>query len=306
MPIQCINLSVEDILLMPPFPISKARIQTSHSLVQKAGVILNQETVPKHYALWTKVAWLTATSLNWEVCAWGNCVEARWISLRKLHGGKVEGLEQFIPESWLQMALVPTLCLSFIFLAPSVKRSNCYMVWGGDIVATSQRSSRSNVDLEIGCLVDLAMGMLSFSANGRELGTCYQVGWLLEPRQQCSCLRSLLLTCHIQHPISAGDEKTKQTKKRRVASFCPERGKIGVGGYIIFIDWSDMLFIFLGDKVFHWWWSLKVLHLFHKHFLYNFYVTWAIQDAEFQRWTEILLALRNFWNLMKKINLGTK
>ncbi|XP_045306090.1 ryanodine receptor 3 isoform X10 [Leopardus geoffroyi] len=57
----------------------------------------------------------------------------------------------------------------------SVKRSNCYMVWGGDIVATSQRSSRSNVDLEIGCLVDLAMGMLSFSANGRELGTCYQV-----------------------------------------------------------------------------------------------------------------------------------
>ncbi|ELK05575.1 Ryanodine receptor 3 [Pteropus alecto] len=57
----------------------------------------------------------------------------------------------------------------------SVKRSNCYMVWGGDIVATSQRSSRSNVDLEIGCLLDLAMGMLSFSANGRELGTCYQV-----------------------------------------------------------------------------------------------------------------------------------
>lgn len=61
-------------------------------------------------------------------------------------------------------------------LAPSVKRSNCYMVWGGDIVANSQRSSRSNVDLEIGCLVDLAMGMLSFSANGKELGTCYQVG----------------------------------------------------------------------------------------------------------------------------------
>ena len=50
------------------------------------------------------------------------------------------------------------------------------MVWGGDIVASSQRSSRSNVDLEIGCLLDLAMGMLSFSANGKELGTCYQVG----------------------------------------------------------------------------------------------------------------------------------
>lgn len=65
------------------------------------------------------------------------------------------------------------------------------MVWGGDIVASSQRSSRSNVDLEIGCLVDLAMGMLSFSANGKELGTCYQVGvasgaelllWALDPQ----------------------------------------------------------------------------------------------------------------------------
>ncbi|VCX30687.1 unnamed protein product, partial [Gulo gulo] len=66
-------------------------------------------------------------------------------------------------------------CLDSEAFQKSVKRSNCYMVWGGDIVATSQRSSRSNVDLEIGCLVDLAMGMLSFSANGRELGTCYQV-----------------------------------------------------------------------------------------------------------------------------------
>uniref|UniRef100_A0A8C3F1K5 Ryanodine receptor 3 n=1 Tax=Corvus moneduloides TaxID=1196302 RepID=A0A8C3F1K5_CORMO len=57
----------------------------------------------------------------------------------------------------------------------SVKRSNCYMVWGGDIIANSQRSGRSNVDIEIGCFVDLATGMVSFTANGRELGTCYQV-----------------------------------------------------------------------------------------------------------------------------------
>uniref|UniRef100_A0A8B9TRE3 Ryanodine receptor 3 n=1 Tax=Anas platyrhynchos TaxID=8839 RepID=A0A8B9TRE3_ANAPL len=57
----------------------------------------------------------------------------------------------------------------------SVKRSNCYMVWGGDITSNSQRSGRSNVDLEIGCFVDLATGMLSFTANGKELGTCYQV-----------------------------------------------------------------------------------------------------------------------------------
>ncbi|XP_010123484.1 PREDICTED: ryanodine receptor 3-like, partial [Chlamydotis macqueenii] len=57
----------------------------------------------------------------------------------------------------------------------SVKRSNCYMVWGGDAIANSQRPGRSNVDLEIGCFVDLATGMLSFTANGKELGTCYQV-----------------------------------------------------------------------------------------------------------------------------------
>ncbi|XP_053330601.1 ryanodine receptor 3 [Spea bombifrons] len=57
----------------------------------------------------------------------------------------------------------------------SVKRSNCYMVWGGDLSTGSQRSSRNNVDVEIGCLVDLATGLLSFTANGKELGTCYQV-----------------------------------------------------------------------------------------------------------------------------------
>ncbi|KAG9481022.1 hypothetical protein GDO78_010331 [Eleutherodactylus coqui] len=57
----------------------------------------------------------------------------------------------------------------------SVKRSNCYMVWGGDLSNGSQRSSRSNVDIDIGCLVDLATGLLSFTANGKDLGTCYQV-----------------------------------------------------------------------------------------------------------------------------------
>lgn len=66
-------------------------------------------------------------------------------------------------------------------------------------MASSQRSSRSNVDLEIGCLVDLAMGMLSFSANGKELGTCYQVGTAAGVETMVSkachlCLCSLLLS----------------------------------------------------------------------------------------------------------------
>ncbi|XP_058255382.1 ryanodine receptor 3 isoform X7 [Hemibagrus wyckioides] len=57
----------------------------------------------------------------------------------------------------------------------SVKRSNCYIVWGGDAISSSHSSSRSNVDLEIGCLIDLATGLVVFTVNGRELPTSYQV-----------------------------------------------------------------------------------------------------------------------------------
>ncbi|KAL7861798.1 hypothetical protein SRHO_G00132390 [Serrasalmus rhombeus] len=57
----------------------------------------------------------------------------------------------------------------------SVKRSNCYMVWGGDISSATHSSSRSNVDLEIGCLIDVATGLVTFTVNGKELATSYQV-----------------------------------------------------------------------------------------------------------------------------------
>lgn len=49
------------------------------------------------------------------------------------------------------------------------------MVWGGDAISSSHSSSRSNVDLEIGCLIDLATGLVAFTVNGRELPTSYQV-----------------------------------------------------------------------------------------------------------------------------------
>lgn len=58
---------------------------------------------------------------------------------------------------------------------PSVRRSNCYMVWGGDATSSGHSSSRSNVDLEIGCLIDLATGLVTFTVNGKELATSYQV-----------------------------------------------------------------------------------------------------------------------------------
>ncbi|KAM9842965.1 LOW QUALITY PROTEIN: ryanodine receptor 3 [Aulostomus maculatus] len=57
----------------------------------------------------------------------------------------------------------------------SVKRSNCYMVWGGDVTSVAHGSSRSNVDLEIGCLMDLATGLVTFTVNGKEGATSYQV-----------------------------------------------------------------------------------------------------------------------------------
>lgn len=46
------------------------------------------------------------------------------------------------------------------------------MVCGADAVGPS---SSSNSDLEIGCLIDLATGLVSFTANGKELSATYQV-----------------------------------------------------------------------------------------------------------------------------------
>ncbi|KAJ6664647.1 hypothetical protein lerEdw1_006220 [Lerista edwardsae] len=55
----------------------------------------------------------------------------------------------------------------------SIKRSNCYMVCAGESMSPGQ--GRNNNGLEIGCLVDAATGLLSFTANGKELSTYYQV-----------------------------------------------------------------------------------------------------------------------------------
>ncbi|KAH0622519.1 hypothetical protein JD844_024895, partial [Phrynosoma platyrhinos] len=55
----------------------------------------------------------------------------------------------------------------------SIKRSNCYMVCAGESMSPGQ--GRNNNGLEIGCLVDAATGLLSFTTNGKELSTYYQV-----------------------------------------------------------------------------------------------------------------------------------
>lgn len=48
------------------------------------------------------------------------------------------------------------------------------MVCAGDAASPSS-SSRTNSDLEIGCPIDLATGLVTFTANGKELSTVYQV-----------------------------------------------------------------------------------------------------------------------------------
>ncbi|XP_062407677.1 ryanodine receptor 1b isoform X3 [Sardina pilchardus] len=57
----------------------------------------------------------------------------------------------------------------------SMKRSNCYMVWGGEFGSSNQQTRFSQEDLVIGCLVDLATGLMTFTGNGKEINTFYQV-----------------------------------------------------------------------------------------------------------------------------------
>lgn len=55
-----------------------------------------------------------------------------------------------------------------------MKHSNCYMVWGGDLVS-NQQTRFSQEDMVVGCLVDLATGLMTFTANGKEINAFYQV-----------------------------------------------------------------------------------------------------------------------------------
>lgn len=49
------------------------------------------------------------------------------------------------------------------------------MVWCGDVGSAGQTGGRSNADLEMGCLIDVATGLLTFSVNGKELPTSHLV-----------------------------------------------------------------------------------------------------------------------------------
>lgn len=72
------------------------------------------------------------------------------------------------------MVLNMQLIFGFTPVLLSIKRSNCYMVWGGEF-SNSQQTRVSQEDFVIGCLVDLDTGLMTFTANGKEINTFYQV-----------------------------------------------------------------------------------------------------------------------------------
>ena len=64
-------------------------------------------------------------------------------------------------------------CGTGLFLYASVKRCSCFMVCAGE--ATGLGQSRRSTGLEIGCLIDTASGLLTFTSSGMDLTTFYQV-----------------------------------------------------------------------------------------------------------------------------------
>lgn len=77
------------------------------------------------------------------------------------------------------------------------------MVWGGDVTSAAHSSSRSNVDLEIGCLIDLATGLLTFTVNGKELSTSYQVLYIslqvVSPLNCSTCCLAICTNSAVRH-----------------------------------------------------------------------------------------------------------
>ena len=97
------------------------------------------------------------------------------------------------------------------FVTSSLKCSNCYMVWGGDFVSPGQQGRISHTDLVIGCLVDLATGLMTFTANGKESNTFFQVSPVLSNLAiASSCL------CVLGQPFQTPSGDTPQTGQKQL------------------------------------------------------------------------------------------
>uniref|UniRef100_A0A3Q4GHR2 Ryanodine receptor 1 n=1 Tax=Neolamprologus brichardi TaxID=32507 RepID=A0A3Q4GHR2_NEOBR len=116
----------------------------------------------------------------------------------------------------------------------SMKHSNCYMVWGGDLVS-NQQTRFSQEDMVIGCLVDLATGLMTFTANGKEINTFYQVREINSPL--------LYLSYQNIMPISAA---MFRSERNNPVPQCPPRLDVQMLTPVI---WSRMPNHFLKPEV---------------------------------------------------------
>ncbi|EPY74323.1 hypothetical protein CB1_002126001 [Camelus ferus] len=117
----------------------------------------------------------------------------------------------------------------------SIKRSNCYMVCAGESMSPGQ--GRNSNGLEIGCVVDAASGLLTFTANGKELSTYYQSGlsaelflvycWLLKPGKLTRSEWNVM-------PLSAGLFKSEH---KNPLPQCPPRLHVQFLSHVL---WSRM------------------------------------------------------------------
>ncbi|KAL4647687.1 ryanodine receptor 1-like isoform X1 [Arapaima gigas] len=99
----------------------------------------------------------------------------------------------------------------------SMKHSNCYMVCGGEFSNSSQQTRFSQEDLVIGCLVDLATGLINFTANGKEINTFFQV----EPNTKLFPAVFVLPSSQNMLQVELG--KLKNIMPISAAMFCSER-----------------------------------------------------------------------------------
>uniref|UniRef100_A0A3B3V5D2 Ryanodine receptor 1 n=1 Tax=Poecilia latipinna TaxID=48699 RepID=A0A3B3V5D2_9TELE len=132
----------------------------------------------------------------------------------------------------------------------SMKHSNCYMVWGGDLVS-NQQTRFSQEDMVIGCLVDLATGLMTFTANGKEINTFYQVepntklfpAVFIQPTNQNMAQLDLSLFFQNIMPISAA---MFRSERKNPVPQCPPRLDVQMLTPVI---WSRMPNNFLKPEV---------------------------------------------------------
>ncbi|KAM4598949.1 ryanodine receptor 2 [Fundulus diaphanus] len=110
----------------------------------------------------------------------------------------------------------------------SVKRCNCFMVCAGEATGLSQ--SRRSSGLEIGCLIDSATGLLTFTSNGVEMSTFFQLeaGTKLFPAVFVKPTTSNMFQFELESiknvmPLSSG---LLRSQRRNPSPLCPPRFQV--------------------------------------------------------------------------------